>query len=334
MTATVNSGKRRNLFVLIVSTIVVILLVALAAVALTNINRQQDRESLAQIKKEQLTTLLDAKEKLPAAIDKYFAAFKKSYVVDYSLEKAEQEAKPEREAFDKAESSARSAMAKLKSSRGADSDDVRGAVAQFEDSYLGFVDYAAGLVDSYALYTSLWGTDESLCQGIFIGDRDVNLTERDELLGEAVDECRGATKKLAKSKNTSYAEYAQRIDNRVVQLKTDSAVTAEAEQKLATFTAQYKQFEKQYDRAIATNASEKKLLALAYEISRINNKISANKADFDFASKRYLATVEEKPPLLGDVFEKHVPAEIKYYDSVIEMRADVLEKVLADAVVE
>jgi len=334
MTTTVNSGKRPTKFVLIVGIIVVILLVALAAVAVTNVNRQQDRESLAQIKKEQLTSLLDAKNKLPGALDEYFAAFKKSYLVDYSLEQAEQEAKPERDAFEKAEASARSAMAKLKSSRGAGQDEVRDAIAQYEDSYLGFVDYTAGLIDSYPLYTSLWGTDASPCQGIFIGDRGANLSERDELLIKAVDTCRAATGKLAKSKNSTLAEYAQRIDNRLSQLKTDSATTAEAEQKLGKFTVQYKQFQKRYDQAIAANASEKKLLALADEISQINDEISANKTAFDFASRRYLSTVEEMPPLLGDVFEKHVPAEIKYFGSVIELRSDVLEKVLADAAVE
>lgn len=334
MTSTVNSSKRPSLFLVVIGVLVVLLLVGIAAVVVTNVNRQQDRESLAQLEKKQLTTLVEEKDKLLPLVNEYFAAFKKSYLADGSIEKAEQAAEPERKAFAKAEAQARSSIAKVKSSRGANHEEVKVAVAQFEDSFVGFVDYAAGLVESYPLYTSLWGTDDSPCQGIFIGDKAADLTERDELLSAAVDACREATKKLAASKNSSLAEYAQRIDNRVSLLKTDSATTAKAEQSLADYTKQYNEFQKKYDRAIATNASEKKLFALADEIELVNEEISANQSAFDFASQRYLTTVREMPDLLGDVFATHVPAEIEYYDSVIGFRMTVLEKVVADALVE
>ena len=184
MTDTVNPKKRPSKFVAIVGVVVTVLLIALAAVALTNVSKQQDRESLAHMKNEHLAALLVAKEKLPTAVDAYLAAYQKALNAEGSREKAERASKDELDAFTKAEASARLTMTKLRESRGAGHDDVRDAVAQFDDSYLGYVDYMAGLVVSYPQFSSLWGDDEAPCQGIFIGDKSSSLTERDELLSE------------------------------------------------------------------------------------------------------------------------------------------------------
>jgi hypothetical protein len=263
----------------------------------------------------------------------YLAAYKKAHLAG-GRDKAEQDSKKELDAFKEAEASAREAMGTLKTARGVDERELTDAIAQFEDSYVGFVDYMAGLVDSYPQFHGLFGEGNDGCQGIFIGGRAANLTERATLLTEAAGICRSATEKLRQSKNPTYADYALRVQNRVNQLEIDGAASAKAEQSLGPFNASKDQLTQKADDAFARNASEQELLAIADELKGMNDQIKANKSEFDFAAKRYKKTVEEMPSLLQDVYSKHVPDEMKYFESVIPIRLTVLESVIDNALVE
>ena len=334
MTTNLIRRKSNKRFLLVAGVIVLLLLIASAFVAVTQVARQQDRDSLVQLKNEQLVTLRDAQSKLQPAVNTYLAAYKKAQLAAGSREKAEQDSKKELDAFKEAEASAREAMRTVKAARGAEEGELKDAIAQFEDSYLGFVDYMAGLVDSYPQFQALFGEENEGCKGIFIGSRAANLTERATLLTEAAGICRSATEKLGESKNPTYVDYALRVKNRVSQLETDGAATAKAEQSLGPFNESKDQLTKKVDDANARNASAEELLAIADELKAMNDQIKANKSEFDFASKRYKKTVEAMPSLLEDVFSKHVPDEMKYFESVIPIRLAVLESVIDDALVE
>ena len=333
MTTNLIPGKSRKIFLLVAGVIVLLLLTASAFVTVTHVARQQDRDSLVQLKNEQLVTLRDVQSKLQPTLNAYLAAYKKAHLAG-GRDKAEQDSKKELDAFKEGEASAREAMGTMKAAHGAEEGELSDAIAQFEDSYLGFVDYMAGLVDSYPQFHTLFGEDNEGCQGIFIGSRGANLTERANLLTDAADTCRSATEKLGQSKNPTYVYYALRVQNRVSQLEIDGAATAKAEQSLGPLTASTDQLKKKADDALARNASEQELLDIADELKGMNEQIKANKSEFDFAAKRYKKTVEEMPSLLEDVFSKHVPDEMKYFESVMPIRLDVLESVIDDALVE
>ena len=327
-------GKNRKGYIVLASVVVLLLLIATVIVTVTNVTREQERDSLVQLKDGQLKTLLDARSKLPPAANAYLAAYKEAQNAGGTREKAEQDSTEERDTFKQAEASARDALGALKAGRGTGEDQVGDAVAQFEDSYLGFIDYMAGLVDSYPEYDALFRKGEEGCQGIFIGDRTSNLNERKDLLTKAAGVCRSATEKLGQSKNSTYAEYAGRVENRVKQLEVDAAATATAEQNVEAFTATKDQLVKKVDEATKRNAPDEELLAIADELKSLNQTITANRSEFDFAAKRYTKTVKEMPSLLEDVFSTHVPAEMKYYDSVVPMRLEVLKAVVDDELVE
>lgn len=314
--------------------VIVLLLIASAVVIVTNVARQQDRASLVQLKDEQLDTLRDASSTLQPAVNAYLAAYVEAYVAAGSRDEAEQGSKKERDAFTKAEASARDAMETVKASRGAGDAEVGDAIAQYEDSYLGFVDYLAGLVDSYPQFHSLFGEGDENCQGIFVGSRATTLNERKDLLAEAADICRSATEKLGNSTNPTYVEYARRVDNRVRQLELDSTVTAKAEKSLEEFTATKDQLVQKADEAEARNASEEELFDLADEVESLSSEIAASEAEFDFAADRYTTTVKEMPTLLEEVFSTHVAGELEHFDSVIPLRLTVLKAVIEDRLVE
>jgi hypothetical protein len=334
MTTNLIRGKSNKSFLLVAGVIVLLLLIASAFVTATHVARQQDRDSLVQVKNEQLVTLRDAQGKLQPAVNTYLAAYKKAHLAAGTRDKAEQDSKEEHDAFKEAEASAREAVATLKAARGAEEGELRDAIAQFEDSYLGYVDYMAGLVDSYPQFLTLFGESNEGCKGIFVGSPGASLTERANLLTKAAGICRSATEKLGQAKNPTYADYALRVQNRVNQLEIDGAATAKAEQSLGPFNASKDQLTQKVNDAYARNASEQELLAIADELKAMNDQIKANKSEFDFAAKRYKKTVEEMPSLLEDVFSKHVPDEMKYFESVIPIRLAVLESVIDDAMVE
>lgn len=334
MTANLIRGKGRKGFIVLVSVLVALLLIAAGAVTVTNLARQQDRESLLLLKDEQIKTLVDARGKLQPAANAYLAAYKEAKNAGGTRETAEQDANEEREAFKQAEASARASMGTLKANRGVEEGQVSDAVTQFEDSHLGFVDYMAGLVDSYPQFDALFSEGGESCQGIFIGDRAANLNERKDLLTEAAGICRNATEELGQSKNPTYVEYARRVENRVKQLEADAAATAKGEQDVAAFTATKDQLVLKADEASARNAPAEELLDIADEAKSLNESIKANKSEFDFAAKRYTKTVKEMPSVLEAVFSTHVSAEMKYYGSVISLREDVLKAVIDDELVE
>lgn len=334
MTTTLMRGKSRTGFVVVASVVVLLVLIATAVAAVTNVARQQDRDSLLLLKDEQLKTLVDARSKLQPAANTYIDAYKKARLTAGSQDKAEQDSKNEHDAFKQAEASARDAMGTLKAGRGVREGEVAEAIAQFEDSYLGFVDYMAGMVDSYPQFYRLFGENDESCQGIFVGSRAGNLNERKNLLIEAATICRSATEKLGQSKNSTYVEYARRVEKRVRQIEIYATATAKAEENVKSLTSQVNQLAQKSNDALQRNSSEEELLKIADELKQMNAQIKAVKSEFDFASKRYLSTVKGMPSLLEDVFSKHVSAETKYYDSVIPIRASVLEAVIDDALVE
>jgi hypothetical protein len=334
MTTNLIRGKSRKGFVVVASVVVLLLLIASAVVTVTNVARQQDRDGLLQLKNEQLGTLVDAKSKLPSAVNAYIEAYKKAHTAAGSRVKAEQDSKNEHDAFKQAEASARDAMASLKAGRGATEGELSDAIAQYEDSYLGFVDYMAGLVDSYPQFHALFGDSDESCQGIFIGSRATNMSERKNLLTEAAGICRSATEKLGQSKNSTYIDYARRVENRVSKLEVDSTATAQAAQNVQAFTSELNQLSQKADEALNRNVSEDELSRIHDEIRNLNSRIKVNRSELDYAGERYLKTVKEMPALLEDVFSKHVSAETKYYDSVNPIRAKVLEAVIDDALVE
>jgi hypothetical protein len=333
MTTNLIRRKSNKRFLVVAGVIVLLLLIAAAFVAVTQVARQQDRDSLVQLKNEQLVTLRDAQSKLQPTLNAYLAAYKKAHLAG-GRDRAEQDSKKEFDAFKEAEASAREAMGTTKAAHGAEQGELSDAIIQYEDSYLGFVDYMAGLVDSYPQFHTLFGEDNEGCKGIFVGSRGASLTERANLLAEAAGICRSATEKLRQSKNPTYVHYALRVQNRVSQLEIDGAATAKAEQSLGPLTASTDQLKKKADDAMARSASEQELLAIADELKGMNEQIKANKSEFDFAAKRYKKTVEEMPSLLQDVFSKHVPDEMKYFESVMPIRLNVLESVIDDALVE
>jgi hypothetical protein len=334
MTTNLIRKKSSKIFLVVAGVIVLLLLIAAAFVAVTQVTRQQERDSLVQLRNEQLVTLRDARSKLQPTLNTYFSAYKKAHLAAGSRDKAEQDSKKELDAFKEAEASAREAMRTITAAHGADEGELSDAIAQFEDSYLGYVNYMAGLVDSYPQFQELFGEENEGCQGIFIGSKGANLTERANLLTEAAGICRSATEKLGQSKNPTYVDYALRVQNRVSQLEIDGAATAKAEQSLGPLNATLDQMKKKADDAFERNASVQELDDLADELKGMNDQIEANQSEFDFAAKRYKKTVEEMPSLLQDVFSKHVPDEMKYFESVMPIRLAVLESVIDDALVE
>lgn len=334
MTTNLIRKKSSKIFLVVAGVIVLLLLIAAAFVAVTQVTRQQERDSLVQLRNEQLVTLRDARSKLQPTLNAYFSAYKKAHLAAGSPDKAEQDSKKELDAFKEAEASAREAMRTITAAHGAEESELSDAIAQFEDSYLGYVDYMAGLVDSYPQFQALFGEEHEGCKGIFIGSKGANLTERANLLTEAAGICRSATEKLGQSKNPTYVDYALRVQNRVSQLEIDGAATAKAEQSLGPLNATLDQMKKKADDAFARNASAQELDDLADELKGMNDQIEANQSEFDFAAKRYKKTVEEMPSLLQDVFSKHVPDEMKYFESVMPIRLAVLESVIDDALVE
>lgn len=327
-------GKVRKGFIVLAGVLVSLLLIAAGVVTVTDLTRQQDRESLVQLKDEQIGKLADARSNLQPATNKYLAAYKEARIAGGTREKAEQDSQDERDAFKQAEVSARDAMGTVKADHVTGEGQISDAVVQFEDSYLGFVDYMAGLVDSYPQFDALFREGEEGCAGIFIGSRGANLTERRNLLAEAAGICRSATEQLRQSENPTYAEYARRIENRVNQLELDAATTAKAELDVEAFTAAKDQLVRKAAEASARNAPAEEVLNIADEAKNLNEIIRDNKSGFDFAAKRYTKTVKEMPSILEDVFSKHVPGEMKYFDSVIPIRENVLRAVIDDELVE
>jgi hypothetical protein len=69
MTTNLIRRKSNKSFLVVAGVMVLLLLVASAFVVVTHVARQQDRDSLVQLKNEQLVTLRDAQSKLQPAVN-------------------------------------------------------------------------------------------------------------------------------------------------------------------------------------------------------------------------------------------------------------------------
>lgn len=328
MTTATSPKKRRPALLIICIGLVLLLLASAAVVAVTHFAEQQRKQSLALLKDDRLTALVDARSKLQPAADAYFAAYKKARNAPSSREDAEQNSAKEREKFQQVADSARTALKGLKADPEVSEGDINVAAAQLEGSYLGFVDFMEGMVNSFAQFEGLFRDDGGDCNDLFVGSKASNLRERQKLLGQAATPCLEAANELKQSKNVIYVEFARAFNNRVVQLQSNAEVTAKSEENYTEFEKLKDQLVQKADEATAKGASDDELLKIADEAKALDGRINNSRADFDFAAKRYLTGVKEMPVLVGDVFSKNIAAEIKHYDSVIPIRVQVLKDVI------
>ncbi|MFJ6538051.1 hypothetical protein ACIQH5_17655 [Paenarthrobacter sp. NPDC091711] len=319
-------SKRRPVLIALAIAVVLAVVASVVVISLTTMAAQQRRESLALLKDERLTALVDARGKVQPAVNKYLAAYKKARNAPASREEAEKSSATERDEFQQTINSARTALAEVQASNtaGAEAVTVTGAVDLLGDSYQAYLDSMEGLVESYAQFEGLFREDAG-CSGLFVGSKAANLRERQTLLGQAAVPCREAVNQLKQSKNISYVEFARTLDNEIAQLESHAETTAKSEENYNEFVRLKDEFVKKADDAAARNASEEELLKIADEVKAFNTRIKNNRSEFDFAAKRYLNGVKEMPTLVEEVFSKNVAAQIKHHDTVIPLRVQVLK---------
>jgi hypothetical protein len=320
-------SKRRPVLIALAIAIVLAVVASVVVIALTNFAGQQRRESLALLKDERLTELVEARGKIQPAANAYLAAYKKARNVPATREEAEKNSTKERDDFQQAINSARTALSAVQTGNGS-SEEAEGigvAVAQLGDSYQAYLDSMEGLVESYAQFEGLFREDGAGCSGLFVGSKAANLRERQTLLGQAAVPCRDAVNQLKQSKNISYVEFARTLDNEIAQLESHAETTAKSEENYNEFVRLKDEYVKKADDATARNASEEELLKIADEVKAFNTRIKNNRSEFDFAAKRYLNGVKEMPTLVEEVFSKNVAAQIKHHDTVIPLRVQVLK---------
>ena len=285
--------------------------------------RQPTTDDYKMARDTRIKELSTARDAVRPAVNKYLAAFKAAYNQSGSADSAVKAAKPEYDAFKKAEQKATDALDALTSNRIANVGETATAVDQLKKDYTAELAYYDGMVDSYADYTVLFSDKEERCSGIFIGQTD-GLADRRDKLNAAAKQCFTALTELKQSENASFVDYAKKVERRVKQMQDYAAVTAGGEAKVKEFEAKVADYQKQLDAATARNAGEAEYKALTEQIKKTNAEIAENKAQFDYSASRYLALVREMPTLYADVFDKAVPARIKYYDQLIDGRVDVL----------
>ncbi len=145
-------SKRRPVLIAISIAVVVAVVASVVVIALTNFAGQQRRESLALIKDQRLTALVEARGgKIQPAVNAYLAAYKKARNAPASREEAEKNSVKERDEFQQAVISARTALNDVQTGYGAgeEADGIGVAVAQLDDSYQAYLDSMEGLVESY-----------------------------------------------------------------------------------------------------------------------------------------------------------------------------------------
>ena len=320
-------SKRRPVLIALAIAVVLAVVASVVVIALTNFAGQQRKESLALLKDERLNALVEARDKIQPAANAYLAAYKKARNVPATREEAEKNSAKERDDFQQAINSARSALSAVQTGNGS-SEEAEGigvAVAQLGDSYQAYLDSMEGLVESYPQFEGLFREDGAGCNGLFVGSKAANLRERQTLLGQAAVPCREAVNQLKQSKNISYVEFARTLDNEIAQLESHAETTAKSEENYNEFVRLKDEYVKKADDATARNASEEELLKIADEVKAFNTRIKNNRSEFDFAAKRYLNGVKEMPTLVEEVFSKNVAAQIKHHDTVIPLRVQVLK---------
>ncbi len=320
-------SKRRPVLIALAIAVVLAVVASVVVIALTNFAGQQRRESLALLKDERLNGLVEARDKIQPAANAYLAAYKKARNVPATREEAEKNSAKERDDFQQAINSARTALSAVQTGNGS-SEEAEGigvAAAQLGDSYQAYLDSMEGLVESYPQFEGLFREDGAGCNGLFVGSKAANLRERQTLLGQAAVPCREAVNQLKQSKNISYVEFARTLDNEIAQLESHAETTAKSEENYNEFVRLKDEYVKKADDATARNASEEELLKIADEVKAFNTRIKNNRSEFDFAAKRYLNGVKEMPTLVEEVFSKNVAAQIKHHDTVIPLRVQVLK---------
>ena len=315
--------NRKKVIFLVTIVFLVILSIAVVATAL----RKPGNEDFSYAKTA-VSDVTKTQEALPAAANDYFAAFSREFNATGSADKAKQNASKEYEAFAKAESSAMEAIKQLVDSKAANNGDVDQAIKQYTDVSTNQTNYYAGMIASYSSFKGLFGGPDGVgCSGVFIGSTE-SLGERKDRLKKAAANCYPAIEKLKKSKNSAYVTYAFQMERRVKLLEQDAASIAKSEQQNNEFSKQLAVFEQKAADAKARNASEQEVLALANEIKAFNVKIKDNQADFDYSSKRYLATIKEFPTLAEAVFSDSISAKLKNLTSLSDVRLATLNLIL------
>lgn len=318
---------RRRPVILVASIVLAVLVIAIGAVvAVNNFAGQQKSESLSALKGDRLNALGDARGKVQPAANAYLAAYKKARNAPASRDQAEKDSQKEKEEFQQASNSARSALQELKSGNDSGDNPVGVAVQQLVESHEDYFDYMEGLVESYPQFEGLFrGDDAAGCNGLFVGSKAASLRERQTLLAQAAAPCRKAASELLQSKNNAYVEFARSFNNKVAELEERAEVTAKGEENYAEFVRLKDDFVKRADDAEARNAPDAEVQKIADDAKAVNAQIRANRSEFDFAAKRYLAGVKEMPSLVENVFAKEISADIKHFDSVIPAREQILK---------
>ncbi|MFW0775139.1 hypothetical protein ACLRGI_18465 [Paenarthrobacter nitroguajacolicus] len=318
--------KRRPLLIAVAIAVVLAVVASVVVITLTNVAHQQRRESLSVLKDERLTALVEARGKVQPAVNSYLAAYKKARNVPATQEEAEKNSAKERDEFQQAINSARTALSNVQAGNGAggEGDTMPVAAAQLADSYQAYLDSMEGLVESYPLFEGLFREDAG-CSGLFVGSKAATLRERQTLLGQAAVPCREAVNQLKQSKNISYVEFARTLDNEIAQLESHAETTAKSEENYNEFVRLKDEYVKKIDDATARNATDAEYLKIADELKAVNTRIKNNRSEFDFAAKRYLNGVKGMPALVDDVFSKNISADIKHHDAVIPIRVQVVK---------
>ena len=319
------SNLRRKRGVLIAVGAVVVLITLIAVVLL--VVRQPSQKDYQRAKDTQIGDLTAARTALRPAVNEYLAAFKKAYNESDSPEQASAAAKPQYDAYQQAAQKARTAMRALEDNRVSNNTDTGTAVQQLTHDYDAEITYFTGLVESYPEYTVLFSNKQKQCSGIFVGAT-TSLTDRKQKLDAAATSCYAALSKLKQSANTTYVDYAKKIERRVGQMQRYAATVVQTEKTNKDFEAQAAVFQQRYAEATARGASDDELYKLADEIKQFNVKIDENKAEFDYASSRYLSTVKEIPTLFENVYSKDVPAKLKNFEQLHDIRTKVLTLLL------
>lgn len=319
--------SRRRPVILVTCIVLAVLAIAVGAlVAVNNFAGQQKAESLSALKGDRLNALGDARGKVQPAANAYLAAYKKARNAPASRDQAVKDSQKEKDEFQQASKSARSALQELKSGNDSVDTPVGVAVHQLVESHEDYFDYMEGLVESYPQFEGLFRDDDAArCNGLFVGSKASTLRERQTLLAQAAEPCRKAASDLLQSKNNAYVEFARTFDNKVAELQERAEVTAKGEENYAGFVRLKDDLVKRADDAEARNAPEAEVQKIADDAKAVNAQIRTNRSEFDFAAKRYLAGVKEMPSTVENVFSKEVSADIKHFDAVIPAREQILK---------
>lgn len=316
---------------IVLAVIAVLALGGIAVLIMYALNRPQEADFQAA-QSSQITEATKARKSLIPAVNTYLAAFKAAYNESKSVHSASEAAKKEYDAFKAAASKASSAMKTLSDSRIANDSEVGVSVKQLKQDYDAEVAFYTGLVESYPEYTTLFAEGSGGCSGIFVGETN-GLADRKKKLDAAAAKCNEALATLKKSSNSSYAEYAKKVEHRVKRMQADAATVLKAEQTLKQYEKRAEDYKQQYAEATARGASEEEILKLADELKKFNAQIADNRASFDFASKNYLKLVKEMPELYSSVYGTDVPAKQKHYNQLIEFRTSVLKSLVESKLV-